>query len=416
MAPFMTLDCIRNAAALIQGHVIRTPTVISTALSEMSGAEVVLKLENFQHTGSFKVRGALVRLLGLDPAARAAGVVAASAGNHAQGVAFHARDLGVPATIVMPRNTPFTKVARTEALGARVVLEGNALTDAEEYARGLAKADGMTFIHPYDDADVIAGQGTVGLEMLEDRPDLEVLIVPVGGGGLISGVATAAKGLKPEIEVVGVEAALYPSMHRALGGDAPEEGGVTVAEGIAVKTPGTLTKPVVERLVSDILLVDEASLEAAVQAFLEEQRIVAEGAGASPLAALTADPDRFRGRKVGLVISGGNIDSRLLASILMRGLVREGRLVRLRIEISDAPGALARIAGIIGDAGGNIVEVYHQRLFYDIPVKEAEVDVVVETLDSRQVCHIVDLLAEAGFPVRILSATSDESPSHMCQT
>ncbi len=402
----VTFDDIRAAAALLDGAVLRTPTVPSPACSEATGADVILKLENFQHTGSFKPRGALVKLARLDEAARRAGVVAASAGNHAQGVAYHAQHLGIPATIVMPRATPFTKVARTEALGARVVMAGDDLTGAQARARELADADGLEYVHPYDDPDIIAGQGTVALEMLADHPDLEVLVVPVGGGGLIAGMATAARAVRPDIQVIGVQADLYPSMREAVAGREATCGGETVAEGIAVAIPGTLTRPTVAEHVSEVVTVDEETLERAIHLYLERQHIVVEGAGAASLAALLAAPDRYAGRRVGLVVSGGNMDARLLSSILMRGLVRAGRLARLRVEISDVPGALGKVAGTIGEAGGNIVEVIHQRWFYDIPVKRAEVDVVVETLDPGHVEHLIARLIAAGFPTRRLRETA----------
>jgi len=403
----VTLDTIEAAAALIGDAVLRTPTFRSETLSALAGTPVVLKLESLQHTGSFKVRGAFVKMSGLDADARKAGVVAASAGNHAQGVAFWARRLDVPATIVMPEGTPFTKISRTEALGSRVVIAGNDLSESREHALGLVESQGLLFVHPYDDEDIVAGQGTVALEMLADAPDLDCLVVPIGGGGLMAGVATVAKAIKPEIEIIGVEAGLYPSMRRAIEGAATLDcGGQTVAEGIAVKQPGNITLPIIEALVDEIMLVEESALEWAVHAFIEHQRLVVEGAGAAPLAALFAEPDRFAGKKVGLVVSGGNVDSRLLSSILMRGLVRQGRLVRLRVEITDSPGILAKVSGIIGAAGGNIVEVYHQRLFFDVPVKLAEVDVVIETRDSGHVAEIIERLTGAGYPVRLLGATS----------
>ncbi len=402
----VSIDDIRAAAEVLDGEVLRTPSIPSPPISALSGAQVVLKLENLQHTGSFKPRGALVRLAGMDADAAKAGVVAASAGNHAQGVAFHARRRGIPATIVMPTDTAFTKVARTEALGARVVLHGGDVGEAGDHARNLAEAEGLQFIHPYDDEKIIAGQGTIALEMLADHPDLEVVVVPIGGGGLIAGIATAAKALKPGIEIVGAEAALFPSMHNALRGKAPGGSGHTMADGIAVKVPGTMTRPIIEELVADILLVDEESLERAVQTYLEAQRLVVEGAGAASLAAFVEYRDRFQGKKVGLVVSGGNIDSRLLSSILMRGLVRAGRLVSMRVEITDAPGVLAKVARLIGDCGGNIVEIYHQRLFYDVPVRLAEVDVVLETVDPDHVRELLRRLSDAGFPARLLSSTS----------
>jgi len=411
----VTIDDIRGAARQLEGRVVRTPCLASPALSELCGADIVLKLENLQVTGSFKPRGALIKLDSLSDAEKKVGVVAASAGNHAQGVAYHARNLEIPATIYMPEGTPFTKVGRTEALGARVVLSGAGLAEARTAALQQCEAEGQAFIHPYDDERVIAGQGTVGLEFLNDVPDLDMLVVPIGGGGLMAGTAVAAKALKPDIEIIGVEAALYPSMSQALGMGSPAPatpgrgggiGGQTIAEGIAVKVPGKLTQPVIAELVSTLVLVDETALEMAVQTYLEVQRIVTEGAGAASLAAVLDNPERFKAKKVGLVVSGGNMDSRLLSSILMRGLVREGRLVRLRIGIIDIPGALSRVSGLIGEQGGNIIEINHQRLFYDIPVKQTEVDVVLETLDAKHVNQIVEALIEAGFPARLMGATS----------
>jgi len=403
----LTLETIEATAALIGDAVLRTPTIRSEPLSALTGTGLALKLESLQHTGSFKVRGAFVKMSGLDDAARKAGVVAASAGNHAQGVAFWARRLCVPATIVMPEGTPFTKISRTEGLGSRVVIAGSDLSESREHALGLVESEGLEFIHPYDDPDIIAGQGTVALEMLADAPDLDCLVVPIGGGGLMAGVAIVAKALKPGIEVIGVEAGLYPSMRRSIDGSTSLDcGGQTVAEGIAVKQPGGLTLPIIDSLVDDIVLVEESALEGAVHTFIEHQRLVVEGAGAAPLAAVLNDPDRFAGKSVGLVVSGGNIDSRLLSSILMRGLVRQGRLVRLRVEITDSPGVLAKVSGIIGAAGGNIVEVYHQRLFFDVPVKLAEVDVVIETRDSGHVAEVIERLTSADYPVRLLGATS----------
>ena len=407
----VTIDDIRAAAEALAGKVSRTPGLRSQVLSELTGADIHLKLENLQVTGSFKPRGAYIKLSCLSEKEKKSGVVAASAGNHAQGVAYHARQLGVPATIYMPESTPFTKVGRTEALGAKVVLSGEGLAEARDAALEHADRQGQSFIHPYDDEKIISGQGTVGLEFLDDFPDLEVLVVPIGGGGLAAGIAVAAKAIKPDIEIIGVEAALYPSMSQALAGETPGGKGQTIADGIAVKVPGDLTRPVIAGMVSDILLVDEAALECATLTYLEEQRLVSEGAGAASLAAVMENKDRFAGRKTGLIVSGGNIDSRLMSSILMRGLVREGRMVRLRVEITDSPGVLSKVSGLIGDSGGNIVEVYHQRLFYDVPVKQAEVDVVVETVDASHVSEIMEKLETAGFPVRLLSGTSlaDES-------
>jgi threonine dehydratase len=406
----VTLADIRQAAATIDGEVLRTPAIAAPALSALTGAEIVLKLETLHPTGSFKERGALNKLKSLSPEQRTAGVIAMSAGNHAQGVAYHARRLGIPATIVMPEGTPFTKVERTAAHGATVVLRGAGLGEARQEAAAIAAARSLTFVHPYDDAAIIAGQGTVALELLADHPDLDVIIVPIGGGGLISGIAVAAESLSPSIEIVGVEASLYPSMCQALSGGAQPEprGGQTIAEGIAVKEPGILTKAICAALVSDIILVEESAIERAIEMLLDDQKLVVEGAGAAGLAALLSAPERFRGRKVALVLCGGNIDARLLSSILMRGLVRAGKLVRLRVEISDSPGVLAKITRIIGDKGGNIVEITHQRLFYDVPVKLAEVDAVVETRNRSHVGEIVAALDEAGFRTRLLSSTAVE--------
>ena len=404
----VTIDDIRAAAAAIAGELSRTPAIPARALSALTGAEVVLKLESSHRTGSFKERGALVKLKSLDAAQRKSGVIAMSAGNHAQGVAYHARRLGIPATIVMPAGTPFAKIERTEAHGATIVLRGAGLTEARQVAEALAAERGLALIHPYDDPRIIAGQGTVGLELVEDRPDLDTLIVPIGGGGLISGVAVAAKALRPDIEIIGVEAALYPSMRCALRGLEPPTGGQTLAEGIAVKEPGRLTREIVGALVSDVMLVEEREIENAVALLVEAQKLVAEGAAAAALAALLSQPERFRGRRVGLVLSGGNIDARLLASILLRSLVRGGRMVRLRMEIDDSPGVLAKITGIIGEKGGNIVEIYHQRLFQDVSVKLAEVDAVVETRNPRHVGEIVATLRGAGFPTRLLSSSAVE--------
>jgi threonine dehydratase len=401
---------IRDAAGAIAGQVKRTPSVDAPRLAELIGAErVVLKLESQQYTGSFKDRGALFKLLSLTPEERTSGVVAMSAGNHAQGVAYHARRLGIPATIVMPVGTPFTKVERTRHLGARVLVEGDGFDTAGAFARELAAKEGLVFVHPYDDDKIIAGQGTIGLEMLADDPSLDCLVVPIGGGGLIAGIATAAKGLKPGIELLGVEAKLYPSMYNAVRGLEPAAGGSTLAEGIAVKRPGERTKPIVESLVSEILLVGEDTLERAVMQLIEVETLVAEGAGAAGVAAMLAYRERFAGKRVGTVICGGNIDARMLAHILMRGLVRDGRMVRLRIEITDQPGALARLAGVIGKAGGNIIEIYHQRMFHDVPVKKADIDAVVETRNAEHVREIVQGLNAIGFPTRLLGTSSVDS-------
>lgn len=405
----VTPEAIRAAARLIEGELVKTPTVRAGALSDQFGAEIHLKLETLQRTGSFKERGALAKLKSLAPAAARQGVIAISAGNHAQGVAYHARRLGIPATILMPKGTPFTKITRTRNFGARVVLEGQTVNDAKPFADEIAAREGLTFVHPYDDPEIIAGQGTIAFEMLEAVPDLDAIVVPIGGGGIISGIAVAAKHINPRIEIIGVEAELFPSMYQAIHGLEPTSGGETIAEGIAVKTPGTLTREIVARLVDDIVLVDELTLESAVQTMVEIGKVVAEGAGAAPLAAIVQQPGRFAGRRVGLVVCGANIDSRLLSSVLLRGMIRMGRMARLRVETPDQPGVLAKVAQQIGDTGGNIVEIIHQRMFYDVPVKLAEADIVVETRDSAHIQEIVDHLTAAGYRTRRLDDTASEA-------
>jgi threonine dehydratase len=329
-----------------------------------------------------------------------------SAGNHAQGVACFAQRLGIPATIVMPQGTPFNKVERTRGFGARVLIEGDTIDAAAVFAREVAKRENLTFVHPYDDPRIVAGQGTIGLELMADVPDLDIILVPIGGGGIMAGIATAAKAINPRIEMIGVEAALYPSMHHAIRNLTPTFGAPTIAEGIAVKSPGALTKAIIERLVSDILLVEEEPLEQAVQLMAETQKVVAEGAGAAGLAAMLAHRQRFAGRRVGIVVCGGNIDARVLGQVLLRGLVRDGRVVELRIGIVDQPGVLGRLARAIGEAGGNILEIHHQRLFTDLPVKRADIDAVVETRNAAHVTEIMASLSAAGFTVRQLSSRS----------
>jgi threonine dehydratase len=402
----VTPDLIRAAAGRIAGQVIATPTVPAPRLSALTGAEVYLKLENLQYTGSFKVRGALNKLLSLDAAARQRGVIAMSAGNHAQGVAFHCQRLGIPATIVMPKATPFTKVDRTAAMGAKVLLQGEGLSEAATFAREHARAEQLTFIHPYDDPLIVAGQGTVALEMLAAVPDLELLVVPIGGGGLISGCALAARDANPSLRVVGVQASLYATMKRNA---PPARGGSTLAEGIAVKEPGALTRAIVDRTVEDIVLADEALIERAVNLMVTDAKITAEGAGAAPLAALLCDPQRFRGRRVGLVVSGGNIDPRLIASILTRGLLQDGRIARLRVEITDVPGMLSRVAAAIAEAGGNVIEIYHHRLFQDVPVTRADLDIVLETRNRAHLEEIIRRIGATGITVRLLENTAEAS-------
>ncbi len=397
----VSLQDIRDAAAAIRGAVVQTPCLHSRTLSEITGAQVYLKFENHQFTASFKERGALVKLLSLTPDQRDRGVIAASAGNHAQGVAYHARRLGIPAVIVMPRYTPAVKVEQTRAFGAEVVLEGDLFDDAKAHAYELAASRGLTMVHPYDDERVIAGQGTIALEMLSAYPELEVLVVPIGGGGLISGIALAARALKPGIEVVGVEAQRFPSMYCALKGIAPQFGTTTIADGIAVKMPGELTLALIRALVSDVLLVDEGDIEQAIVLLLEIEKTVVEGAGAAGLACLLCHRERFAGRKVGLVLCGGNIDPLMLSDIIERGMVRSGRLTRLQVVLRDLPGSLAQVTACLAQANANIEEVHHQRAFTHQPVRSAEVDFVLETRGHDHVTQIIEALAAAGFEARL---------------
>jgi threonine dehydratase len=397
---------IEAAARILDGQVVRTPCLPSARLSELLGCDVSLKFETFQHSSSFKDRGAYVKLASLSEAERARGVIAMSAGNHAQGVAHHATRLGIPATIVMPRHTPFVKVEKTTQFGARVVLEGDSVDEAAAYAHRLAEQRGLTFIHPYDDPRIIAGQGTIGLEMLSDAPDLEVLVVPIGGGGLISGVAIAAKALKPEVEIVGVQAAACPAMYRRRAGlpEAPLR--PTIAEGIAVRNPGQLTLPIVRALVGDILLVEEDAIEDAILTLLEAEKTVIEGAGAAGLAAVMAYRERFVGRRVGLVLCGGNIDLRLLSVVIVRGLVHSRRVIWIQVGMPDAPGNLAQAAALIGEAGGNILEVAHQRAFSPLSIKSTEVNFIIETQNAAHATEVVTALRAAGFEVRTLDSGS----------
>ena len=392
----VSLHDIRAAAGRIAGAVERTPCLHSRTLSRLTGAEVWLKFENLQYTASFKERGALNKLLLLGEAGRRRGVIAMSAGNHAQGVAHHAARLGTRAVIVMPRGTPNTKVRSTQVLGAEVILEGDTLAEAARHARDLEAREGLTFIHPYDDDAIVAGQGTVALEMLEQAPELDVLAVPVGGGGLISGMAVAAKALKPAIGVFGVESKNWCAMHQRLNGLPVKVGGDTIAEGMAVRDVGELPLNLIQKLVNEILLVEEETIEQSIVALIEIEKTVAEGAGAAGLAALLEHPARFAGKRVGIPICGGNIDSRLLSAVLMRGLVRDGRMVRLRVTMHDVAGSLAKVAAMIGAAGGNIVEVQHQRVFGTASVKSPEVEFVVETRDREHTQAIIAALAANG--------------------
>jgi threonine dehydratase len=394
-----TIDDIRAAARRIEGAVIRSPMLVSRTLSEIIGAEVWLKFENLQFTAAYKERGALNKVLQLTDEERARGVIAASAGNHSQAVAYHAKRLGIPATIVMPANTPVMKVTQTEGHGATVVLHGDMFDDAYAKARELALENGYVFVHPFDDPKIIAGAGTVALEMLEDAPALDTIVIPIGGGGLMSGVSIAARAIKPKIELIGVEAELYPSMKCAIEGCHLPLGGDTLAEGIAVKQPGELTSRILKDLVNEVVLVPERDLERAVAMLVGIEKTVVEGAGAAGLAAMLADPGRFRGKKVATILCGGNIDTHLLANVLVRDLVRQGRVARLRVAVQDQPGALAAITAKVYEAGANIIEVKHSRIFTRLPAKDTVIEVECEARDPQAIEDVVARLEAAGFKV-----------------
>jgi threonine dehydratase len=399
------LQDIQKAADVIRDGIVKTPCTLSRTLSEITGADLWLKFENHQFTASFKDRGALLKLLSLTLGERKAGVVAMSAGNHGQAVAYHARKLEIPSTIVMPRPTPNIKVQSTQALGAEVILHGQGLDEAAELTRELVQQRGLTLIHPYDDEQIIAGQGTIALEMLKTYPDLEVLVIPVGGGGLIAGCAIAAKGIRPDIEVVGVQTERFPAMQQALQGVPIECGQTTIAEGIAVKEPGGLTVPLVQEFVDEILLVEEGEIEKAVLLLLEVEKTVVEGAGAVGLTAVLENRNRFEGRKVGLILSGGNIDLLVLSSIIQRGLARSGRLVRLRVGIPDIPGTLAEISRIFGEINANIIEVRHQRAFTNLSLRVAEVEFVIQALGTDHLQEILGKLKSAKYEASVLDAS-----------
>jgi len=399
------LAAIESARSKLRGHLNNTTFALSRTLSDMLGAEIWLKFENLQFTASFKERGALNRMLQLSADERGQGVIAVSAGNHAQGVAYHAQRMGVPAVIVMPRFTPTVKVANTRRFGAEVVLAGDTFDDAKAHGFELAAQRGLVMIHPYDDPAVIAGQGTVALEMLEANPALDTLVVAIGGGGLLSGMATAARALKPEIEIVGVQTERFPSMYAAVRGEPASCGTYTIAEGIAVKSPGALTREIIGRLVDRIELVGESDIEHAIVTLLEIEKTVVEGAGAAGLAALlraqAAGDARFRGRRIGLVLTGGNIDPLMLGELIERGMVRAGRLARIRVDLSDLPGALARVTTLIADAQANIAQVHHQRAFTVLPIQNVEVDFVLQTRGHDHVRDVIDRLNAAGFPAEL---------------
>ena len=394
-----TIDDIRAAATRINGAVIRTPMLVSRTLSEQIGAEVWLKFENLQFTSAYKERGALNKLLQLTDEERSRGVIAASAGNHAQAVAYHGKRLGIPVTIVMPSTTPTVKVTQTEGHGANVVLHGDMYDDAYSRARELAMENGYVFVHPFDDPQIIAGAGTLGLEMLDDAPALDTILVPIGGGGLMSGVAIAARSINPEIELIGVEAELYPSMKCAIEGCHLPLGGDTLAEGIAVKHPGELTSRILKDYASDVVLVSERDLERAVSMLVGIEKTVVEGAGAAGLAAMLADPARFKGKKVATILCGGNIDTHLLANVLVRDLVRQGRIARLHVAAHDQPGALAAITRKVYEAGVNVIEINHSRIFTALPAKDTLIEVECEARDAKAIDDVVARLEAAGFRV-----------------
>jgi threonine dehydratase len=399
MSDLLTLDHIRAAHMRIRDSIVATPTLHSKTLSEITGANIYLKFENLQFTAAYKERGALNALLQLSPEALQRGVIAASAGNHAQGLSYHGTRLGAPVTIVMPKTTPTVKVMQTEAVGGKVVLEGEKFDDAYKHARLLEKELGLTFVHPFDDPHVAAGQGTVALEMLEAIPELDMLVVPIGGGGLLSGMGTAARGLKPDIGLVGVQAELYPSMYALLNGKQLPCEGDTLAEGIAVKVPGAFTSEVIRDLVDEIVLVSEPQLEKSVSLLLQIEKTVVEGAGAAGLAAVMAHPEKFRGKNVGVVLCGGNIDTRLLANVLLRDLARSGRLARLRVTLQDRPGALYKVMKLFNEHNVNIIEIYHQRIFTTLPAKGLITDIECEARDAEQLQGLVDALRAARYRV-----------------
>ena len=395
----LTIADVRAAAGRIAGAVVQTPMLHSLTLSRIAGCEIWLKFENLQFTAAYKERGALNALLLLTPQQRARGVIAASAGNHSQGLSYHGTRLGVPVTIVMPRTTPTVKVMQTESVGGMVELFGETFDEASAHARELERARGLTFVHPFDDPDVAAGQGTVALEMLAERPDLDCLVVPIGGGGLMSGMATVARAINPDIALIGVQAKLFPSMYAKLTGQSMACGGDTLAEGIAVKAPGEFTAAIIAELVDEIVLVDEGALEHAVALLLQIEKTVVEGAGAAGLAAVLSNPEKFAGKRVGLVLCGGNIDTRLLANVLLRDQVRSGRMARLRIALQDRPGALYKVMGEFSEHNVNIIEIHHQRIFTSLPAKGLFTDIECEARDADQIAALVAALRAKGYSV-----------------
>jgi len=393
----LSLNDVEQAALRLQGHLLDTPCVESRTLSHITGAQIFLKFENLQYTASFKERGACNKLSQLSPAERQRGVIAMSAGNHAQGVAYHAQRLGIRAVIVMPRFTPGVKIERTRGFSAEVVLHGSTLDESRTHALLLAAQQGLVFVHPYDDEAIVAGQGTIALEMLAEVPKLDTLIIAVGGGGLIAGMATAAKAIKPGIEIIGVQTSRFPAMVNAIKGTHHPQGVSTIAEGIAVGTPGEITRAIIARLVDDLVLVDEGDIEQAIVMLLEIEKTLVEGAGAAGLAAMLKYPERFAGKTVGLVLCGGNIDPLLLAAIIERGMVRAGRLARIRVSVRDVPGSLASITATVADAGANIDEVHHQRAFTMLPAQNVDIELVIQTRGREHLRQVLAALSDAGF-------------------
>ena len=403
----INFESISAASNHLFGNVKKTPTIEALSLGKFLGCNLFLKLENLQITSSFKVRGAFIAIKNLSKINKSQGVIAMSAGNHAQAVAFHAKNLGIKSTIIMPEQAPFSKVTRTRELGAEVILRGRTLNESTQFVKNLCKEKGYSLIHPYDDPHTVVGQGSIGIELLNDFPDIDILIIPIGGGGLISGIAIAAKHINPKIQIIGVESKLFPSNFNVFHSSNKPCGGETLADGIAVKQPGEVTSPIIQRYIDQIILVDEFSIENSISSLFEHERIVSEGAGAAGIAAIIQNKSLFYNKNVASVICGGNIDSRIFAGILNRKLAKDGRIQKIRIDITDEPGMLAKISNCIAKNGGNIIEIYHQRMFHDVPMKEAKIDAIIESLSINHINKIISSLIELGFKVKIISNSSD---------